>query len=128
MNVHVPLRSELHTSQVYVAWVRAHDPGAEPAAVALLDEVASGVHRAREKPGRFVEGLERRARELPPAHRPWFWDTVAHRLCGWSDWYAGRAFALARKAEREHTLPVDRKWRAGTCGCSPGPGRCPRRS
>ncbi|MEU3449234.1 hypothetical protein AB0H29_18760 [Streptomyces thermolilacinus] len=112
MNVHVPLRSELHTSQVYVAWVRAHDPGAEPAAAALLDEVASGAHRAREKPGRFVEGLERRARELPPGHRPWFWDTVAHRLCGWNDRYAGRAFALARKAEREHTLPVDKEWRA----------------
>ncbi|CAL9312867.1 hypothetical protein [Streptomyces sp. SudanB25_2051] len=125
MNVPTPLRSELHRSQVYVDWVRAHDPGAEAAAVALLDEVAGGVHRAREKPGRFVEGLERRVRELPPAHRPWFWDTVAHRLCGWSDRYAGRVFALARKAEREHTLPVDTAWRVANVRLLAGTGVLP---
>lgn len=125
MNVHVPLPSELHRSQVYVDWVRAHDPGAEPAALALLDEVGRGVHRAREKPGRYVEGLERRARELPPAHRPWFWDTVAHRLCGWSDRYAGRAFALARKAVREHTLPVDTAWHAANVRLLAGTGALP---
>ncbi|GGQ02301.1 hypothetical protein [Streptomyces roseolilacinus] len=125
MNVHVPLPSELHRSQVYVDWVRAHDPGAEPAALALLDEVGRGVHRAREKPGRFVEDLERRVRELPPAHRPWFWDTVAHRLCGWNDRYAGRAFALARKAEREHTLPVDTAWHAANVRLLAGTGALP---
>ncbi|KUH40531.1 MULTISPECIES: hypothetical protein [Streptomyces] len=112
-NVALPLPTELHRSHAYTDWVRAHDPAAEAVAVALLEDVWAGLNRAREKPGRFLEAMEARARRLPPAHLPWFWDTVAHRLCGTSDRYAGRAYALARKAEQEHTLPVDPAWRTG---------------
>ncbi|GAA4894268.1 hypothetical protein ACFPM3_07630 [Streptomyces coeruleoprunus] len=110
MNLNVPLPTELHTSLVYVDWVRAHDPGAEPAALAVVDAIHETIPFAYEKPGRFVEGMRRRARQLPPAHLPWFWDMVAHRLCATNVRYAGRAFALARKAEREHRLPVDADW------------------
>ncbi|MGR4879468.1 hypothetical protein ACIPUC_08555 [Streptomyces sp. LARHCF249] len=51
------------------------------------------------------------ARQLPPRHLPWFWDTVAHRLISWDPKAAGRAYTQARTAEREHALPVDPAWR-----------------
>ncbi|MCX5379506.1 hypothetical protein [Streptomyces sp. NBC_00091] len=110
MKIQIPLPADPHTSTVYTDWARAHDPGAEPAAVALFDEVCGTIHRAYEKPGRFVDGLERRVRELEPAHLPWFWDTVGHKLIGWHLRSAARAYALARKAERTHRLPVDPDW------------------
>lgn len=98
---------------LYVDWVLAHDPGAEPAARQLTEEIREGLYRAYEKPGRFVDGLERQARQLPPAHLPWFWDTVGHRMIRSLPKHAGRVYALARKAERDHALPVDVELRIG---------------
>ncbi|MEU3315878.1 hypothetical protein ABZ743_24820 [Streptomyces sp. NPDC006662] len=110
MKIQIPLPADPHTSTVYTDWARAHDPAAQPAAVALFDEVGRTIHQAYDKPGRFVDGLERRVRELDPAHLPWFWDTVGHRLIGWHPRSAARAYSLARKAERTHRLPVDPDW------------------
>ncbi|MBP5862851.1 hypothetical protein F3K20_20725 [Streptomyces scabiei] len=95
---------------MYVDWVRAHDPAGEPVALDALAAVRARIPVAYEKPGRFLTGMEQWARRLPPAHLPWFWDMVGHRLTGWSARYAGKAFALARTAEREHGLPVDEEW------------------
>ncbi|MFF5706407.1 hypothetical protein ACFY7H_28570 [Streptomyces sp. NPDC012794] len=110
MKIQIPPPADPRTSTVYADWARAHDPAAGPAAAALLDEVGRTIHRAYEKPGRFVDGLERRVRELAPAHLPWFWDTVGHRLAAWHLRSAARAYALARKAEDTHRLPVDPDW------------------
>lgn len=52
-----------------------------------------------------------RARRLPPAHLPWFWDTVGHRSIGCGSRPGGRAYAAARAAEAEHGLPVDPGYR-----------------
>ncbi|MDX2915185.1 hypothetical protein [Streptomyces griseiscabiei] len=108
--VTVPLPAQPHTSTVYVDWARAHDPAAESVALDALETVRTRIGVAYEKPGRFLTEMERRARHLPTAHLPWFWDTVGHRLTRWSARYAGKAFALARKAERDHALPVDGEW------------------
>ncbi|MFJ3925339.1 hypothetical protein [Streptomyces sp. NPDC090022] len=105
------LPADPHASTTYVAWARAHDPGAEAVAVAELDAVRVEMHGAWQKPGRCVDALRRRARRLPHHHLPWFWDTVGHRLTGLSARYAGRAYALARQAEQEHHLPVDAGYR-----------------
>ncbi|MEH0528236.1 hypothetical protein QBA75_13920 [Streptomyces stelliscabiei] len=110
MKVTVPLPTQPHTSTVYADWARAHDPAGEPVALDALEAVRARIHEAHGKPGRFLTGMERRAAGLPTAHLPWFWDTVGHRLAGWSARYAGKAFALARKAERQHGLPVDEEW------------------
>ncbi|WEH17026.1 hypothetical protein [Streptomyces sp. VNUA24] len=110
MKVHVPLPTQPHTSTVYIDWVRAHDPAGEPVALDALAAVRARIPVAYEKPGRFLTGMEQWAGRLPPAHLPWFWDMVGHRLTGWSARYAGKAFALARTAEREHGLPVDEEW------------------
>ncbi|MET9606813.1 hypothetical protein ABZZ17_17315 [Streptomyces sp. NPDC006512] len=110
MKIQIPLPSDPHASVVYTDWARAYDPAAGAAAAALLDEVRGGIHTAHHKPGRFVDGLERRVRNLDPAHLPWFWDTVGHKLIGWHPRSAARAYALARKAERTHRLPVDPDW------------------
>ncbi|MFM9699096.1 hypothetical protein [Streptomyces europaeiscabiei] len=110
MKVNVPLPTQPHTSMVYVDWARAHDPAGEPIALDALEAVRAQIRVAYEKPGRFLTGMERQAGRLPTAHLPWFWDMVGHRLTGWSVRYAGKAFALARKAEQEHALPVDGEW------------------
>ncbi len=110
MNIQVPLPADPITSTVYTDWVRAYEPDAESAAHRLAEEVRTGLPSAYHKPGRFLDGLERRVRDLPVAHLPWFWDTVGHRLCAWHARYAGRAYALARAAERAHALPVDTDW------------------
>ncbi|MCE0444652.1 hypothetical protein LT493_02485 [Streptomyces tricolor] len=47
------------------------------------------------KMGRCLERLRRPASGLPPAHLPWFWDTVAHRLLGCPGGAAAKAYALA---------------------------------
>ncbi|MFD9455066.1 hypothetical protein ACFWBC_18520 [Streptomyces sp. NPDC059985] len=107
MKIRIPLPSPPRTSVVYTDWARAYDPAGEPAAVALLDEALGGFHVAHAKPGRFLDGLERRVRNLEPAHLPWFWDTIGHRLIAWHPRSAARAYALARTAERTHGLPVD---------------------
>ncbi|QGV76913.1 hypothetical protein [Streptomyces ficellus] len=97
------------SSSLYVDWVLAHDPGAEPAARRLLDTARGELPVAWEKPGRFLDGLAVRVRQLPPAHLPWFWDTVGHWLTAAlrSPRHAARAYGEARKAERTHALPVD---------------------
>ncbi|MFD4246232.1 hypothetical protein ACFWP3_32265 [Streptomyces sp. NPDC058525] len=111
MNLPVPLPSEPHRSEAYADWVRAHAPGAEAAAAGLLADVRDRVARAYPKAGRALDGMTSLARGLPPAHLPWFWDTMAHRLVSWDPKTAGRAYTLARAAEREHALPVDPAWR-----------------
>ncbi|MFI9244652.1 hypothetical protein ACIGXF_19125 [Streptomyces sp. NPDC053086] len=111
MLTHDLMPTEPHRSTAYALWVTRHDPGAVSAAVALLDEVASAVSSAYPKMGRCLERLRRPASGLPPAHQPWFWDTVAHRLLGYPGGAAAKAYTLARKAELEHALPVDPDWR-----------------
>ncbi|MCX5609822.1 hypothetical protein OHB39_19875 [Streptomyces sp. NBC_00047] len=111
MNLPVPLPSEPHRSEAYADWVRAHDPGAEAAAVGLLADARDRISRAYPKAGRALDGMAYLARALPPGHLPWFWDTMAHRLISWDLKAAGRAYTLARTAERQHALPVDPAWR-----------------
>ncbi|MFG3510463.1 hypothetical protein ACGF5F_33765 [Streptomyces sp. NPDC047821] len=115
------------SSTLYVDWVRAHDPGAEPAARELLDAARNGLHGAYEKPGRFLDGIAIRARQLPPAHLPWFWDTVGHWLSAAvrSPRHAGRAYAEARKAERDHALAVDPEFHRANTLLFAGAGALP---
>ncbi|MFF8833172.1 hypothetical protein [Streptomyces sp. NPDC015131] len=105
----VALPSVPFTSTLYVDWVLAHDPGAGPAARELMDAARGELPFAREKPGRCLDRMAIRARPLPPAHRPWFWDTVGHWLTAavQAPRHAARAYGEARKAEREHALTVD---------------------
>ncbi|MYT35191.1 hypothetical protein GTY66_03820 [Streptomyces sp. SID8356] len=100
-----------HTSTLYADWAAAHDPGAAGAARDLTADMGSELARSRTKPGRFVDGMAARARQLPPAHLPWFWDTVGHRLIGYGSRPAGRAYGAARTAEAGHGLPVDPAYR-----------------
>ncbi|WP_318199888.1 hypothetical protein [Streptomyces sp. SCL15-4] len=111
MLTHDLLPAESHRSATYALWAAAHDPDAGSAAVALLDEMSAAVSAAYPKMGRCLERLRRSASRLPPAHLPWFWDTVAHRLLGYPGGAAAKAYTLARKAEQEHALPVDPRWR-----------------
>ncbi|MGW1864580.1 hypothetical protein ACWCPS_03340 [Streptomyces mauvecolor] len=100
-----------HVSTTYADWVAAHDPGAAGAARDLVGDMGSELNRSWTKPGRFVDVMAARARRLPPAHLPWFWDTVGHRLIGYGSRPGGRAYAAARAAEVEHGLPVDAEYR-----------------
>ncbi|MFD9726069.1 hypothetical protein [Streptomyces sp. NPDC059072] len=100
-----------HTSTTYADWVAAHDPGAERVARELVDDMHAELGRLWTKPGGFVDAMAVRARRLPPAHLPWFWDTVGHRLIGYGSRPGGRAYAAARAAEAEHGLPVDPGYR-----------------
>ncbi|MFC8954486.1 hypothetical protein ACFT8P_17890 [Streptomyces sp. NPDC057101] len=100
-----------HTSTTYADWVAAHDPDATAAARDLIRDMASELNRSWTKPGAFVDAMARRARRLPPAHLPWFWDTVGHRLIGYGSRPGGRAYVAARTAEAEHALPVDPAYR-----------------
>ncbi|CAM5284024.1 hypothetical protein SAVIM338S_00190 [Streptomyces avidinii] len=111
MNLAVPLPSDPSRSEAYADWVRAFDQGAQDAARGLLADVRDRIARAYPKAGRALDELAGLARPLPPAHLPWYWDTVAHRLASWDARAAGRAYTLARTAEREHDLPVDPAWR-----------------
>ncbi|WP_274535376.1 hypothetical protein [Streptomyces sp. CB00455] len=101
----------VHTSTTYADWVAAHDPDAAGAARALIDDMRTELGRSWTKPGRFVDTMAVRARRLPPAHLPWFWDTVGHRLIGYGSRPGGRAYGAARAAEAEHGLPVDPGYR-----------------
>ncbi|MFE5556877.1 hypothetical protein [Streptomyces sp. NPDC056544] len=103
--------SRPHASTTYADWVAAHDPGAAGAARDLIEDMYTELGRSHEKPGRFVDTMTARARRLPPAHLPWFWDTVGHRLIGYGSRPGGRAYAAARAAEAEHGLPVDPGYR-----------------
>ncbi|PWK64049.1 hypothetical protein BCL76_117126 [Streptomyces sp. CG 926] len=103
--------SGLHASTTYADWVAAHDPGAAGVARDLVEVMHTELGRSYEKPGRFVDAMTARARRLPPAHLPWFWDTVGHRLIGHGGRPGGRAYAAARAAEVEHGLPVDPGYR-----------------
>lgn len=111
MLAHALLPPEPHRSATYALWVTSHDPREESAALAVVDEMAAAVSAAYPRLGRAVDRLRARARALPPAHRPWFWDTVAHRLSGGPGRTAAKAYTLARAAERDHALPVDPGWR-----------------
>ncbi|MFE9932293.1 hypothetical protein [Streptomyces sp. NPDC005533] len=100
-----------HTSTTYADWVAAHDPDAAGTARALIEDMRSELGRSYGKPGRFLDTMTARARRLPPAHLPWFWDTVGHRLIGYGSRPGGRAYAAARAAEDRHGLPVDPAYR-----------------
>lgn len=100
-----------HVSTTYADWVAAHDPGAAAAARDLVADMGSELNLSWTKPGRFVDSMAARARQLPPAHLPWFWDTVGHRLLGYGSRPGGRAYVAARAAEAEHGLPVDPAYR-----------------
>ncbi|MFJ3203078.1 hypothetical protein [Streptomyces sp. NPDC086989] len=100
-----------HASTTYADWVAAHDPAAAGTARVLIEDMRTELGRSRDKPGRFVDTMAARARRLPPAHLPWFWDTVGHRLIGHGSRPGGRAYASARAAEAEHGLPVDPGYR-----------------
>ncbi|MGW8763396.1 hypothetical protein ACWGN5_12945 [Streptomyces sp. NPDC055815] len=100
-----------HVSTTYADWVAAHDPGAVEAARALVGDMGTELNRSWTKPGAFVDTMAWRARQLPPAHLPWFWDTVGHRLIGYGSRPGGRAYAAARAAEVQHGLPVDPAYR-----------------
>ncbi|MFI8103883.1 hypothetical protein [Streptomyces sp. NPDC086023] len=107
----LPAPGTPHASTTYTDWVAAHDPAALAPARALLEEMRTELGRSSNKPGRFVDAMATRARRLPPAHLPWFWDTVGHRLIGYGSRPGGRAYAAARAAEAEHALPVDAAYR-----------------
>ncbi|MFG2648976.1 hypothetical protein [Streptomyces sp. NPDC048436] len=107
----VPLPANHRISETYAEWARTRDPGAEPAARAVLDDADSKRGRAWEKPGRFVDDMESLARGLPTAHLPWFWDTIGHWLLETHRRSAARAYGQARAAERDHRLHVDPDWR-----------------
>ncbi|MFE5772555.1 hypothetical protein ACFQ7O_29820 [Streptomyces sp. NPDC056485] len=100
-----------HSSTTYADWVAAHDPGAAGSARDLIEDMRTELGRSRTKPGRFVDTMTARARRLPAAHLPWFWDTVGHRLIGHGNRPGGRAYAAARAAEAQHALPVDAGYR-----------------
>ncbi|WP_264937153.1 hypothetical protein, partial [Streptomyces sp. A012304] len=125
MLAHALLPAQTHRSATYALWVKAHDPGAESAALALLDEVRAAMSAAYPKMGRCLDRLQGRARALPVEHLPWFWDTVAHRLCGYPGRAAAKAYGLARKAERDHALPVDADWRRANVLLIAGAGALP---
>ncbi|MEU7115831.1 hypothetical protein [Streptomyces sp. NPDC046182] len=100
-----------HVSTTYADWVAAHDPDAEAMARDLVQDMGSELNRSWTKPGRFVDTMAARARRLPPAHLPWFWDTVGHRLIGYGSRPGARAYVAARAAEAQHGLPVDPAYR-----------------
>ncbi|WP_225804399.1 hypothetical protein [Streptomyces sp. NK15101] len=100
-----------HVSTTYVDWVAVHDPDAVELARGLVRDMGAEVNRSWRKPGAVVDAMARRARQLPPAHLPWFWDTVGHRLIGYGSRPGGRAYAAARAAETRHGLPVDPAYR-----------------
>ncbi|MFJ8076247.1 hypothetical protein ACIQ7Q_20415 [Streptomyces sp. NPDC096176] len=107
----VPLPANHRISETYADWARIRAPHAEPGARAVLEEADRHRGRAWEKPGRFVDGMERVARDLPAAHLPWFWDTIGHWLLETHGRSAARAYSQARAAERTHGLRVDPDWR-----------------
>lgn len=125
MLAHALLPPEPHRSVTYALWVTSQDPEGESAALAVLDEVRAAVSSAHPRPGRCLDRLQRRAPALPPAHLPWFWDTVAHRLSGYPGRAAAKAYTLARKAEQDHALPVDPDWRRANVLLCAGAGALP---
>ncbi|XXZ49345.1 hypothetical protein AAGT00_12920 [Streptomyces cavourensis] len=58
-----------HTSTLYADWAAAHDPGAAGAARDLTTDMGSELARSGTKPGRFVDRMAARERQLPPARR-----------------------------------------------------------
>ncbi|MFJ8660192.1 hypothetical protein [Streptomyces sp. NPDC093795] len=100
-----------HTSTTYADWVAAHDPDAAATARGLVEDMGAELNRSWQKPGAFVDSMAWHARRLPPAHLPWFWDTVGHRLIGYGSRPGGRAYVAARAAEAQHGLPVDPAYR-----------------
>ncbi|WP_285494906.1 hypothetical protein [Actinomadura sp. NBRC 104425] len=107
----VELPSDLSSSALYLDWVRAHAPAWEKDAQTLLDAIRREIGRARAKPGRFLDDMQRRARGLPAEHLPWFWDTVGHRLSRVAPRHAATAYGVAREAENTHGLPIDPEYR-----------------
>ncbi|MDL4819368.1 hypothetical protein [Actinomadura opuntiae] len=98
-------------STLYLDWVQETDPDAAPDAEKLFATVRTGLARAYERPGRFLDDMKREVRGLPAAHLPWFWDTVGHRLSRFAPRHAATAYADARDAEARHALPVDDQYR-----------------
>lgn len=90
-----------------VDWVRQYAPSDEDAALAHLAAIRDGLVGAWEKPGRYLDGLKGRAKSMPAAQLPWFWDMAGHRMSGMIPRHAATAYGLARQAEKKHGLPVD---------------------
>ncbi|WP_406065015.1 hypothetical protein OG462_37975 [Streptomyces sp. NBC_01077] len=107
----LPATGKTHVSTTYADWVAAHDPDAAAAARDLTEAMGPELSRSWTKPGAFVDAMAWRARRLPPAHLPWFWDTVGHRLIGYGSRPGGRAYVAARAAEAEQGLAVDPAYR-----------------
>ncbi|WP_328940818.1 hypothetical protein OG259_03465 [Streptomyces sp. NBC_00250] len=107
----LPATGRTHVSTTYADWVDLHDPDASVATRELVDAMGTELSRTWTKPGAFVDSMAWRARRLPTAHLPWFWDTVGHRLIGYGSRPGGRAYVAARAAEAEHGLPVDPAYR-----------------
>ncbi|MEU4080672.1 hypothetical protein [Streptomyces venezuelae] len=107
----LPATGRTHVSTTYADWVAAHDPDAAAEAREVNEAMGAELSRSWTKPGAFVDTMAWRARRLPVAHLPWFWDTVGHRLIGYGSRPGGRAFVAARTAEAEHGLTVDPAYR-----------------
>ncbi|MFE6308026.1 hypothetical protein [Nocardiopsis sp. NPDC057823] len=94
-----------------VDWTRENRPADLPAAEKAQQDMHGELPAAVHKADRFLRFMDRRAEDLPPELRPWFWDGVTQALllqggdkCRWA---APRAHARARRAEADHGLPVD---------------------
>jgi hypothetical protein len=98
---------------LYTDWVRTNDPGRTADARSIADDLAAAAPRALAKPGRLLDDLARRARSLPPAHRPPFWDTAGYHLLRYSRRHAALAYGHARAAETENGLAADSGHRIG---------------
>ncbi|MFC9882124.1 hypothetical protein ACFVJW_21450 [Streptomyces libani] len=96
-----------HNSTVYLDWATLHAPAAEDEARALLALIQENGFEIYEKPGRFLDRVKYRARDLPVEQLPWFWDMTGHRIARRQPRHAAKAYGLARAAEEEHGLPVD---------------------
>lgn len=100
---------------LYLTWLRAarpHPPQKQAEAEKAAEELMAYVRDEWLPKGKVQDGaqikyfaeLDARAAELPPEHLPYFWDEVSHLL---DSWFATGAHRRARRAEREHGLPVD---------------------
>ncbi|MFE2411402.1 hypothetical protein ACFXDE_23945 [Kitasatospora sp. NPDC059408] len=116
---------DAYASTTYADWAAAHDPGAAAATREAVEEMNGQFNRYWEKPGGFVDLMARRARRLPPAHLPWFWDTVGHRLLRNGIRAAARGYVAARAAESAHGLPVDPGYRRANALLFAGCGALP---
>ncbi|WP_329522030.1 hypothetical protein [Spirillospora sp. NBC_01491] len=92
------------SSNLYLDWVLINAPERRDEAAREMAAIEAALTGRRRN--RIAADLRWRSRSLPPEHRPWFLDTVAHRLVG-RNGHKSVAYAYARMAERAHGLPID---------------------